>query len=95
MQFLSYFGFGQTATIRRIRRWLQTVSFHNVSIIAIRSHYHRHAKSRTTVANVREALAAEGYVITNGRVIKKPRDENAYSTANLRVRRDHSSLLLD
>lgn len=95
MFLVDFFGFDQTSTIRKIRRWLQWNSFHNIPIATIRLRYQRYAKSRTTVANIREALLSEaGYVIHDGRAIKTPRDKDDNTTANLRVRRDHPPGLL-
>ena len=80
MHFLSYFGTGQIATIRRIRRWLQTTSFHNIPITTIRPTITKILESRTTVANVREALLQEGYTVVNGRAIKPRGTKNGRTT---------------
>ena len=64
-----FIGVSQATKIRRIRRWLSRNTFSNCSFLTIKRCYERYSKSRVTTAVLREALAAEGYAVSSGRVV--------------------------
>ncbi len=87
MNLLDFFiGVSQATTIRRIRRWLSHNTFSNCSFLTIKRCYERYSKSRVTTAVLREALAAESYAVSSGRVVYEPTPEGQHGRIPRAVR---------